>query len=129
MYNEYSKLSPDAPIHITIGVNTYLIPLGDIVKLYVLMAISNGSYGDRLYDVFTEHFGFKEVGNRAVSEFGMDDIDYYQYEEDILKKYLHVYYDHKENKSKDYDVIENMQEQLFALKKRYKDKYGVDFDV
>lgn len=128
MYSEYSKLPPDTPISISVGRRSFTVPLGDIIKTYVLLANANGAYGFAMYNGLLEVFGF--YNSRAVlNNLDLEDINWKGVERKALEGYLDVYYTNSENKAKHFALIESMKEELTRLKKEYKDNYGVDIDV
>lgn len=128
MYSEYSKLPPETPIVVSFGKYHFNVPLGDIIKTFVLLANANGVYGLSMYNGLLETFGF--YNSRAVLDnLDLEEINWKGVERKALEGYLDVYYTNSENKSKHFALIESMKEELTRLKKEYKDKYGVDVDV
>lgn len=82
--DNYRLMDQDTLIKVSIDGHKFEVPLGDLIRMQKVCGVSNGWYGNRLYNKVREILDKDKV----IVNFGSDFEQYADVEDDLLKQYF-----------------------------------------
>ena len=104
-------MKPTDIIKVCIGDNEFEVPLGDLIHTTALLAVTDGSYGFRLWEALT-----KALGDEGFVEYLCSLIEFRDQEKKALDYFFKPYYDKQQQEKEElHNLISTKQNELNQL--------------
>lgn len=122
--NVLSKMSPDDKVEIVLNGEKLEVTVGSIIKAYAILGSANGGYDD-LYFRLSRVYGFGHEEDDQLPD--MNGIEFYKYQEEVLKVCLSDFYKNESRKNEVTSKIEEKSKELLELKSEYFELTGKEY--
>ena len=109
--SNYREMKPTDMVKVCIGDNEFEVPLGDLVHATALLAVTNGSYGFRLWEALN-----KSLGRDGFVDYLETLIEFRDKQKEALDYFFKPYYDKQQQEKEElHNLILAKQNELNQL--------------